>query len=87
MMGVVGTWFLTFFTSVFLICLPFEGGNDPTVIGGKCSSQKTYTIASAVTNMAVDLIIMILPMPPLWKLQLPFAERIGLSIVFTHGLM
>ncbi|KAI9706783.1 MAG: hypothetical protein M1820_004754 [Bogoriella megaspora] len=87
MTGIVLAWFMAFFSTVLLVCLPFDAKANPLSSGHICAGQNKYTIMSAATNMIIDLIILILPLPPLWNLHVSTPEKIGLSIVFVHGLM
>jgi hypothetical protein len=38
-------------------------------------------------NIAVDLVIMVLPLPTVWSLQLPKRQKLALSGVFMLGTL
>jgi hypothetical protein len=44
-------------------------------------------IVYGITNILNDLFVYILPMPMLWKIQLPKKQRIGLIALFNIGSM
>ncbi|KAI9691708.1 MAG: hypothetical protein M1822_007780 [Bathelium mastoideum] len=44
-----------------------------------------YT-ALASTNVITDVILLVLPMPEIYKLQIPWQKKIGLVVVFTLGI-
>ena len=45
----------------------------------------TVTNIFGFCNIIVDFILLIMPMPLLWKLQMTTAKKIGVSIVFANG--
>ena len=42
-------------------------------------------IASCTYNLALDLVIYILPMPTLWKVEIPLRQRVVLIGIFAMG--
>lgn len=53
----------------------------------KCRKLVPYILVSGVGNIVFDLYIMLLPMPIIWHLQLPFEKKLGVSVLFTTGAM
>ena len=49
----------------------------------KCIDNAAYIIVFQVTNIIADIIIMILPLPYLWRLRMGLWHKIGLSVTFT----
>ena len=47
----------------------------------------SLSIAQSVAGVAIDFIIFCLPIPVVWKLQLPLRKRIGILVVFMTGLL
>lgn len=47
----------------------------------------TSSLIQGFFNVASDIYLFVLPMPVLWKLQLPLRKKIGLSTVFMAGLL
>lgn len=43
-------------------------------------------ISSAAINMAMDVAIVLLPLPQIWALQLPSRKKINLSLMFSFGV-
>ena len=72
--------------SICLICRPYSYSFLKTGDGycGNLVSLDTYT---AVWNLIADTVIVVLPMPMLWGLQLQTKKQVGLSIVFGVGAM
>lgn len=67
-------------------CRPIQFTWDKT-IDGVCSSIPTTYIASACIHTGIDLVIVILPMPMLWGLQMAVRKKISLSFAFGVGIL
>lgn len=75
------------FVCVFLTnCSPVSYSWNP-VPGGYCKSVKVEEITSVSFNMVIDTSIVVLPMPPLWGLQMATRKKVAISFLFSLGLM
>lgn len=54
---------------------------------GHCVNLKVEVLATAVLNALADVLLLILPIPTLWNLQLPLKQRFGLCIIFLLGIL
>ncbi|KAG6017688.1 hypothetical protein E4U43_000510 [Claviceps pusilla] len=54
-------------------------------IAGHCIDQVGTWISNAGSTILTDLVILIMPIPQIWKLQLRMAEKIGLTLAFSLG--
>lgn len=70
--------------SAALQCIPISMLWDTTV-EGSCININTFYFANSALNIITDMIIYILPIPILWKLQLPVIQRVGLCAVLGLG--
>ncbi|KAF2865367.1 hypothetical protein BDV95DRAFT_623880 [Massariosphaeria phaeospora] len=70
-----------------LTCRPVAFNWDKTIPGGRCSTQRSPFLASAIINMSIDVIIFALPMPMLWRLHLNQKKKIPLIIIFGLGFL
>lgn len=77
-------WLLGIVFGTIFLCDPIEKSYNP-MIPGSCGSTSSLYIGSAVPSIAIDLIILILPLPKLWSLQIDRARKIGLIVIFTFG--
>lgn len=50
-----------------------------------CIPEAPPLMGQTVVTVITDLIVYVLPMPTLWKLQLPLNQRIGLMVLFGFG--
>jgi hypothetical protein len=52
-----------------------------------CNHLATPGLVQAGMNIAVDVAIIILPLPVIYKLHMPLEKKIGLAVVFATGLL
>ncbi|KAI0838423.1 hypothetical protein F5Y06DRAFT_268049 [Hypoxylon sp. FL0890] len=86
LMGVVVCYFVAFLIVFMTNCIPLSNLWDP-VPGGWCRELTTEEYTSVVFNLVIDLSIVILPMPVLWQLKLPFRDKIFVSMMFGMGII
>jgi hypothetical protein len=66
-------------------CQPFAFNWNKTIVGGHCiNSHKQYAYFS-IPNLVSDVAIILLPLHPLWNLQVPRSTKIGLLFTFLLG--
>ncbi|KAI9660212.1 MAG: hypothetical protein M1831_003519 [Alyxoria varia] len=85
-LGLVVAFFIGQILTAVLICRPVALQWDKS-IHGQCGSVVGQQIALAVVNMVIDAIIVALPMPVVWHLQMPVKKKIGISSMFALGLI
>ena len=86
MMAVSTVFFVTILLEVFLLCMPFVYNWDKT-IEGTCGNQTLALLMIGSANLIIDAIIVVLPLPLLWRLQLPIWKKIGLLVMFSLGAL
>ena len=69
-----------------LACIPREKLWHPW-IQGKCIDRYVLDTFTAFINLAIDLWIFFLPQKIIWKLQMSKKRKIGMSVLFSVGLM
>lgn len=72
--------------SDFLTCRPLSKAWNP-LQPGVCENPVNSAIALSSCNMATDLIIILLPMPMIWGLQMATRRKIELTVVFALGFL
>ena len=85
-MGIVGGYGVAFLVVFCTNCSPISQSWAP-VPGGYCKDVTVEEITSVSVNMVVDAIIVFLPLPPLWGLQMAIRKKIAISCLFSIGLM
>jgi len=56
-------------------------------IRGKCIDRKSRDIANATFNLVIDVFILVLPQNIIWRLEMTRSRKIGISILFSIGLL
>ncbi|KAJ2989639.1 hypothetical protein NUW58_g3371 [Xylaria curta] len=69
-----------------LACIPREKLWHPWV-EGRCINRFILDSFTAFVNLAIDLGILLLPQKVIWKLQMSRKRKIGLSILFSVGII
>ena len=72
------------FLADVLQCVPLDKLWDPTVAGA-CINFESVIISGGILNIVTDFMILTLPMPLVWQLQVPTAKKRTLSIMFGIG--
>lgn len=74
------------FVLQFGMCAPFEKQWHPMVEGHCISAYKVF-IWSGFPSIIADLMIIILPLPLIWRLQTTINQKLGLTATFLTGSM
>ncbi|KAI1073566.1 hypothetical protein F5B20DRAFT_574698 [Whalleya microplaca] len=78
-------WVLATVLSAFLMCQPLAYNWDKN-IDGQCGNEMASWITTGVVNMVIDLIIVSMPMPYLFNLEVALSKKLGLAATFGVGL-
>lgn len=76
-------WISNTLVAIFA-CTPIRGFYDFSV-PAKCINTVQFYWASAVLNVITDFLILVLPMPVVWKLHMSLRRKIGVSLLFVMG--
>ncbi|KAI9035838.1 Major Facilitator Superfamily protein [Aspergillus affinis] len=71
------------FGTVFM-CNPVEKGWNPT-LPGHCGTTSALWLGSAIPSVIIDLIILLLPLPKIWTLQMTTTRKMAIIGVFVIG--
>jgi hypothetical protein len=83
---VIMNWITSVFCIIFT-CIPVEAAWDYTIKNARCIHIIDYFYTSAGVNIATDLLLCFLPLPTIWKLQMPKAQRVVVCIIFGLGTL
>lgn len=79
-------WVITILFLFIFICVPVEKLWEPE-IPGHCINQVGTWIANATSTILSDLVILLLPLPQVWKLQLRKHEKMMITFAFCLGFL
>jgi hypothetical protein len=77
-------WFLGIVFSSAFMCKPIAKSWNPT-LDGHCGSTPGLWLGSAIPSVAIDLIILLLPLPMIWSLKMSTARKSGITAIFVCG--
>ncbi|CAG8051472.1 unnamed protein product [Penicillium nalgiovense] len=84
-MGVIVAWTIGTILAGCLICRPFAFNWDQTIPGGSCGNQVTSFTATGVINLITDVVVLVTPMPLLYKLQMARYKKVVFITIFGLG--
>ena len=83
------TTFLFYFVDTFFeifMCNPREKIWNPLMEEGHCFNASALYMATGIFNVVSDFSILVLPMVPIWSLQIPYKKKIMISALFAVGV-
>ncbi len=79
-------WTIAAVVCLICQCRPFSGlWNPEYTFTAKCIDIQAYYKAVAASNMALDVIILCMPVYMVWKLKLDASQKLMLSGIFALG--
>lgn len=78
--------YISFIFTTHFRCVPREKMWFPWV-SGRCIDMYATDITIMVFNLACDILILLLPQSTIWSLQLQRRQKLGLSFLFSLGLL
>ncbi|ORX94171.1 hypothetical protein BCR34DRAFT_550470 [Clohesyomyces aquaticus] len=86
MVVIVSLFFVGSITTTLRLCRPINFSWDKTVTG-TCGDIGTAELAASALNLSLDIIIVLLPLPLVWGLNMAKQRKIGLTVTFALGLV
>ena len=74
-------------TAIAVLCAPEVGHHWDLITVVKCSRSSVYGFALGVENLALDIFLVLLPIPIILPLQLSVKKKIGVLAIFMVGLL
>ncbi|KAL8711335.1 MAG: hypothetical protein Q9220_004232 [cf. Caloplaca sp. 1 TL-2023] len=84
MIFIVSAWGIQQILASLFLCHPISFNWDGS-IQGRCGNVAANCLAGAGINTLTDIIILILPMPIIWRLHVPLRQKFILSFIFGFG--
>lgn len=79
-------WAVGTILAASLVCQPFSM-NWETISGGSCGDQVLWFIISGSINLTMNVAVIILPLPALYKLRLGIYKKLALVALFSLGFL
>lgn len=78
-------YFISVLLETFMLCKPVRFNWDKTVPGTCDPNSLIAYIVAGTINLVIDIVVVVLPMPILWKLHLSWPKKIGVMSMFSLG--
>lgn len=85
-MALTACYFVSVLLEGFLLCQPVQFNWDKT-IPGECHNENLAYLLAGITNLIIDVLVVVLPIPMLWGLQMPLTKKIGVIGMFSLGFL
>ena len=66
--------------------VPVRAAWDPD-INGRCIDRWSFYMGSTVPSIVLDLILLVIPDPFLWRLHMGTSQKIALTVTFLLGYL
>lgn len=83
---VVFGWLVSICLAVTFMCDPIAASYDITITGAHCHSLKRIYLGGSLPNILSDVILILMPLPYVWRLQAPSSQRLLLGSLFMLGM-
>ncbi|KAH4929495.1 hypothetical protein HBI42_081120 [Parastagonospora nodorum] len=85
-MAIIVAWTIGTILVGCLICQPFAFNWDKTIPDGKCGDQVTSFTITGIINLVTDVMVLLMPMQPVYQLQMATYKKLTLVAVFGLGV-
>lgn len=83
---VIMTGLANIFGAVFQ-CSPVAYAWDKTIPRGSCMDIVAFSRYMAIPNVVTGAVMLIMPLPVVWNLNIDVSAKIALTATFLHGIM
>ncbi|KAF6225737.1 hypothetical protein HO133_009739 [Letharia lupina] len=77
-------WIAAILDSIFQ-CVPVQAIWDKSIRDPKCQDVRASALGTGISNMILDIMFLIIPLPMIWKLQVTRKIKISLTGIFLLG--
>ena len=84
--GLNAAWLIALIFAIIFECSPIERAWVPT-LPGTCSNTDALWLGSGVPSLLIDLVILIMPVPMLWRLRMKKNRKWLIMGVFICGYL
>ena len=81
---VVMWWVASFWDTVFE-CVPVQASWDKSIKNAKCQSIRKAALGTGISNLILDVLFLLLPVPMIWRLQISRRIKVSLTGMFLLG--
>ncbi|PWY62242.1 integral membrane protein [Aspergillus eucalypticola CBS 122712] len=85
LIGFIACWAVTALLVNIFQCTPVQYYYDKDLKGHCMSGQRAFFQAMGAISLVEDVIVLCLPTPIVWRLQITFRQKIAVTLVFSLG--
>lgn len=87
-MGLTACYGLSITIVTLAGCRPFAANWDKISYPNyQCVNTSQFYISQGAIGAFLDIAILLLPLPAIWKLQLKTSKKVAISLLFTIGIL
>ena len=75
------------FFITLLRCSPIRKNWEPAIPGHCITSVEAIFLADAISGLVTDLMILLLPVPLIWQLQIHWKNKLQITLIFAGGTL
>lgn len=88
MISIISVWTVAFFFANLLQCYPISTNWEASGAQvSSCINTNMMYLAQAWTDVLTDMMILALPIPCIWALQMPAKHKVGVTAIFLLGVL
>ena len=85
--GITIAWCISVVLVCVLECIPVRASWDPSIHEKKCIDFLRFYYGSAGSSIVLDFILLIIPVPFLWRLHMDWSNKVALTMTFLLGYL
>lgn len=78
-------WVIAYELTTIFSCVPVQYFWDKSIKHGKCIKETDYDYSMTAINIATDVLVLVLPVPWIWKLQMKPVRKYAVLCIFLLG--
>lgn len=88
LMAITASYGIAFTIATLASCQPFEANWDKLSYPDyKCINTSVFYVAQGAIGAALDISILLMPIPIVWAMNARTQRKIGLTVLFTIGIL
>ncbi|KAL5338354.1 hypothetical protein BJX70DRAFT_398686 [Aspergillus crustosus] len=80
-------WLIAYEVMIIVVCHYEKPNRDPGVVMGQCMDTSAFALSNNITNLMMDVWLFLLPIPITSWLKVSRKKKIGISVLFSLGLI
>lgn len=83
--ALVMMWWMASFWDTIFECVPAQASWNKSIKNAKCQSIRDAALGTGISNVILDLLFLLLPVPMIWQLHISTRIKVSLTGIFLLG--